>query len=219
MGRAVGQCRIRGSATNSTKKSGVNLSLTLRRNNGVSDVGLAKVCRKLQVPLPGRGYWDRKQHGYAVSLKPLPKLKEPIVEAVLAEDARKAKLSRLLGGDESPALLFTASHGGLFPNGHRLQLKQQGCLICQDWPGQTVAGIDTSGPLLRRRRHIQQRSNSANDHGAFRVPRGGDPTLERLSARRTARATRISALFFCCPLTATTPGTSEWWSSCQPRSR
>lgn len=46
---------------------------------GVSDVAIAKVCRKLKVPLPGRGYWARKQYGYAVSRKPLPQLKEPTV--------------------------------------------------------------------------------------------------------------------------------------------
>jgi hypothetical protein len=46
---------------------------------GLSDVGIAKVCRKLSIPLPGRGYWAKKQYGYAVARKPLPKLKEPIV--------------------------------------------------------------------------------------------------------------------------------------------
>lgn len=45
---------------------------------GVSDVAIAKVCRKLCVPVPGRGYWAKKQNGHAVSRKPLPKLKEPI---------------------------------------------------------------------------------------------------------------------------------------------
>ncbi len=46
---------------------------------GLSDGGIAKVCRKLNVPLPGRGYWAKKQYGHAVTRKPLPKLKEPIV--------------------------------------------------------------------------------------------------------------------------------------------
>jgi hypothetical protein len=46
---------------------------------GVSDVAIAKVCRKLKIPLPGRGYWAKKQYGYSVSRKPLPKLKEAIV--------------------------------------------------------------------------------------------------------------------------------------------
>lgn len=33
---------------------------------GVSDVAVAKACRKLEIPLPGRGYWARKANGYAV---------------------------------------------------------------------------------------------------------------------------------------------------------
>lgn len=43
---------------------------------GVSAVAIGKTCRKLQVPLPGRGYWARKAHGYSVKRKPLPKVHE-----------------------------------------------------------------------------------------------------------------------------------------------
>jgi len=39
---------------------------------GVSDVALAKACRRQQVPLPPRGYWARKAAGQAVSPPPLP---------------------------------------------------------------------------------------------------------------------------------------------------
>jgi hypothetical protein len=46
---------------------------------GVSDVAIAKVCRKLKVPVPGRGYWAKKEHGHPVSKKPLPKLSETVV--------------------------------------------------------------------------------------------------------------------------------------------
>ena len=46
---------------------------------GVSGVAIAKVCRKLKVPLPGRGYWAKKQHGYSFSRNPLPKLKQTLV--------------------------------------------------------------------------------------------------------------------------------------------
>ena len=42
---------------------------------GISDVALAKRCRKLQVPLPGRGYWAKKEYGHRVRTEPLPKLK------------------------------------------------------------------------------------------------------------------------------------------------
>jgi hypothetical protein len=43
---------------------------------GMSAVAIGKTCRKLQVPLPGRGYWAKKAHGHAVVHKPLPKLLE-----------------------------------------------------------------------------------------------------------------------------------------------
>ena len=35
----------------------------LAKQYGISDVGLAKVCRKLAIPVPGRGYWAKKEAG------------------------------------------------------------------------------------------------------------------------------------------------------------
>ncbi len=57
------------------------------------------------------------------------------VETYSAQAAHKAQLSRLLGGDQTPALLFSASHGMAFPTGHPRQLPDQGALLCQEWPG------------------------------------------------------------------------------------
>ncbi len=43
---------------------------------GISDVGLAKICRRNNIPVPPRGYWACKQAGYKVKAIPLPPQKE-----------------------------------------------------------------------------------------------------------------------------------------------
>ncbi len=57
------------------------------------------------------------------------------LRACLGAEADKARLARLLGGPDVPALLFTASHGVRFPLDDERQLARQGALVCQDWPG------------------------------------------------------------------------------------
>jgi hypothetical protein len=57
------------------------------------------------------------------------------VQTILREEATKSRLSQLIGGADTPAVLFTASHGVSFPKDHPRQFPHQGALICQDWPG------------------------------------------------------------------------------------
>ncbi len=37
--------------------------IQLAREQGISDVGLAKIFRKLYIPVPGRGYWAKRAAG------------------------------------------------------------------------------------------------------------------------------------------------------------
>ncbi len=53
----------------------------------------------------------------------------------LKDQTGKSQMSRLLGGDLTPALLFTASHGMSFPLNDSRQIPHQGALLCQNWPG------------------------------------------------------------------------------------
>lgn len=65
------------------------------------------------------------------------------VQTDAASAATKDRLGQLLGGDATPGLLFTASHGVGFPKGHASQARHQGALLCQDWLGP----VQHKGPL------------------------------------------------------------------------
>ncbi|MGD8258816.1 MAG: hypothetical protein PVG70_19685 [Desulfobacterales bacterium] len=51
---------------------------------GISDVGLKKICKKLNVPAPPLGYWTKIQHNIRVGKTPLPRLKhgEPQIHTI-----------------------------------------------------------------------------------------------------------------------------------------
>src|SRR5882757_5738568 len=50
--------------------------LELAKDFGISDVGLAKRCKRLGIPIPGRGYWARVDAGQTPYRPKLPK-REP----------------------------------------------------------------------------------------------------------------------------------------------
>jgi hypothetical protein len=47
----------------------------------VSDVAVAKRCRRLEIPVPGRGYWARKAAGQRVRVPALPPLRPGVMDA------------------------------------------------------------------------------------------------------------------------------------------
>jgi hypothetical protein len=90
----------------------------------VSDVAIAKICRKLEIPLPGRGYWARKKAGYAVERLPLPPAKrgQPVrhdgvrfVEPPEPPLARDALELVQRDGEEANRITISESLRGLHP--------------------------------------------------------------------------------------------------------
>jgi hypothetical protein len=51
--------------------------MAVAKKYGLSDVGLAKICKKLDIPRPGSGYWAKKAVGKPIGKPPpLPPLEK-----------------------------------------------------------------------------------------------------------------------------------------------
>jgi len=69
--------------------------LQLAKRLGISDVALAKRCRKLKIPMPGLGYWSKIQAGKRLPRPRLPQFANPGVEEFPGPRAYKAENSRI----------------------------------------------------------------------------------------------------------------------------
>jgi len=84
--------------------------ITVAQRYGLSDVGLAKICRRLKIPLPGRGYWAKLNAGKPTQRTRLPKVDEgelpnirvskpdPATSGLRAEAKEKAAIARAAAG-------------------------------------------------------------------------------------------------------------------------
>lgn len=83
------------------------------RNLGISDVAVGKLCSKLQVPKPPRGYWARLEAGQTPQKPPLRAFRE--------ENEKKPKKKRLAGTKLSPRrleLFLAAARDAAGANAH-----------------------------------------------------------------------------------------------------
>jgi hypothetical protein len=59
--------------------------LTVAKSYGVSNVGLAKICRRLRVPIPWRGYWEKVRNGEQIKKPTLAPLRSGEQEEYVVE--------------------------------------------------------------------------------------------------------------------------------------
>jgi hypothetical protein len=62
---------------------------TLAKKYGLSDRGLAKICARMEIPVPGRGYWQKRKCGWQIPVPPLPPLKKSTIREVHVNKSQK----------------------------------------------------------------------------------------------------------------------------------
>jgi len=80
---------------------------TLAREFGLSDVGLAKLCRRHQIPVPGRGYWARLQFGQSPKRVALPPIADSRLESIEITRHEKLKSEQITMVPEGQAVIPT----------------------------------------------------------------------------------------------------------------
>jgi hypothetical protein len=77
----------------------------LAKRYSISDVALAKICKKLDIPRPPRGYWARKEAGKKVKQTPLPPLRQGVPSEYRARGVYNSAEDSAAIGDEARQLL------------------------------------------------------------------------------------------------------------------
>lgn len=145
---------------------------TLAKKYGISDVGLAKICRKLLIPVPGRGYWARKEAGQKIERTALQPSKEKIVLQKPTPRPEPRKVENFATPEEGA------------------QLEQ-----LERTPGESfLRRGNLSHPLIVQARTVLKNAE-AND---YKIVRTWGPCLDiRVSKASLDRALRIMAGLIC----------------------
>lgn len=135
---------------------------------GISDVALAKICKKLDVPYPCRGYWRRKETGKTVEQLPLPPHSDPAKQTVTIHRTIRPEAIELLS--EETIQRIAAEHT---PE-QRIHVPDR---------------LDKPHPLLKG--HLTEwRSAAIDEYGAIQSRTLRQLNM-RLSRQSLARAVRI----------------------------
>jgi hypothetical protein len=164
----------------------------LAKKYGISDVGLAKTCRRMRVPLPGRGYWAKKQFGKSVRRSPLPKLPPSTGSGIQDFIVRKPDVS----ADTDEAAIGPVAEQARFESddANRIQVAEA---LADPHPlvARTVAALRRAKP--NGQGYLVPTSTSLDVHvsldGADRAMCIFDALLKGLDARGHATSLRLAS--------------------------
>jgi hypothetical protein len=118
---------------------------------GISDVALANVCRRLQVPLPGLGQWTKIQCGHTIPtpalpaakdlpvlLRPTPREKTPL----LTEDSPKLEIIQRIEASATPHVTNAMLAHPLVESAKRVLSNAQTIDRGVLWPGREAVCLD-----------------------------------------------------------------------------
>lgn len=187
----------------------------LAAKHGISPATVAKICRKLAIPMPPRSYWPRMKRGLPVQRKPLPAAKAgaPVVHRIdrwvedRAEVGEVAPEARALAAREREpeqkvivAAMLTDPHplvAATEPVLRRAAAKAKGMLPN---PAQKhrVLDIDVTEPLIERALRVADALVKALEARGYQVEVGNSEVpraIRRTSARGPAstRPASVSA--------------------------
>jgi len=86
----------------------------LAREYGLSDVGLAKLCRRHRIPTPPKGYWPKRDRGEASLRRALPVLADTRLDTIKIrppEQGRSNEAAGAVGGRPKPLKLLVSREG------------------------------------------------------------------------------------------------------------
>jgi len=173
---------------------------------GISDVGLAKVCKKLNVPVPGRGYWAKSRATRKLLRVSLPGLEvgQPtehrITQAHCGEAERwtRETLQRLAGeGVAVPTLAENTIDPELHPilAQYRGMLEQAGLNAVRLRATQPCLAINVSASLLERALKIFQDLFGAFEKHGYQIevlpPDSGQSSYGYRSAKPSRTVVKI----------------------------
>lgn len=166
-------------------------TLHVAREYGLSDVGLAKLCKRNSIPKPPRGYWARKEAGQSVGQTPLPDVEEADVEIVIfaPEEGRlensglRKEVDRLTDEESSAettievAKNLRGAHALVSAANQELSGAKKDSIGFLRLPSDPTLSIEVSKDQLHRALRIMDAILKALNDRGFEVSRGPEVTI------------------------------------------